>query len=221
MRKDKSIFPMAAIALMIATQSAKAEGTWYAGAALGVAHHAISAGDWNDGSIQDGSVDQRGTGEQFFVGYRLRPRMRMELAWVDLGKATFDGVSSGGSVWDVGDVHGVARSRGLSASLAGTQPLGSFVSVYAKAGLFAWDSYVIDTPTLGGSTISNSSSGRTKVNNDSVRPTYGVGTEIRLHTIWHLRASWDHYDVDYARTGAKRGAFAVNLISIGLVGNIH
>lgn len=185
-----------AVAALAAVPAAHAASPWYGGVTAGWQQTDITVGHWDDGTLVSGSVEDSGLGYGAFVGYQAFPRVRFEAAWVDLGKTTFEGVSeaggSGSRVWEPGDVSGKTRTWGLALSAAATQRVGSIGLVYAKGGLYFWDTQAWYNPTI---------TGQVKVNDDGISLTYGLGGEVRVYRDWYARLEWMRQQVTIGTSG--------------------
>jgi hypothetical protein len=89
--------------------------------------------------ITSGSFDGEDDGIKAFVGFRLGRHMAIEGAWVDLGKARYNGNSLGVPV-----TNGTLEASGLNASLVGLVPLGERVELFGKVGAFFWEAEARD-----------------------------------------------------------------------------
>lgn len=184
------------IAMAVMPSPGQAASPWYGGVTAGWQRTDITVGHWNDGTVTSGSVEDAGLGYGAFVGYQAFPRLRFEAAWVDLGKTEFEGVAQpgprGGRIWAPGRVTGKTRTWGLALSAAATQRLGSRGLVYAKGGIYAWDSQIWYDPTIND---------QVKINDDGISLTYGLGGEVRVYKDWHARVEWMRQEVTFGSTG--------------------
>lgn len=123
---------------LIASAEASAQGSFYIGGSLGES-------DIDDEIaiphfITSGTVDGNSSGFKIFGGYQFSPYFGLDLAFVDLGKASYSGSYFGTPV-----TGGTASLWGLNVSAVGTVPLNEAFAVFGKIGLFAWEAKARDT----------------------------------------------------------------------------
>lgn len=125
------------------------------------------------GQADDKLLNDTDTGFKAFGGWQFTPNLAVELAYVDLGT-----YGPAGNTFD---------QYGVSAQFVGLVPLGqSGVSLFGKAGLFAWsierydnDDYYYNEPEDSGTDLA-----------------VGAGLQIDFHRNMGLRAEWERfYDV--------------------------
>jgi OOP family OmpA-OmpF porin len=142
--------------------------------------------------ITSGTVDGSDTGFKIFGGYQFNQNFGVDLAWVDLGKASYSGTFSGLPV-----TGGTVKTLGLNVSAVGTLPLSSGFALFGKVGFFAWDAKANDT--TGGVPFSGSQNG-TDVS-------FGVGASYDFTKNIGIRAEWERFKAEGD----------INLLSVGLV----
>jgi OmpA-OmpF porin, OOP family len=140
--------------------------------------------------ITSGSVDGSDTGYKIFGGYQFNQHFGLEVAYVDLGKASYSGrfgalTVTGGSV----------ETTGFNFSAVGTLPLGSSFALLGRIGLFTWESKANDV--TGGVPFSGKENG-TDVS-------YGFGASFNFTKNLSMRAEWDRFkavgDIDLLSIG--------------------
>jgi OOP family OmpA-OmpF porin len=188
--KSRKMFAAAALGLgaMLALSQASAQG--YIGGSAGES-------DADDGNaipslITSGPVDGKDTGMKFFGGYQFNQNLAVELAYVDLGKAKYSGTFGGAPV-----TGGSVKTSGFNASVVGVLPLNPSFSLFAKAGLFAWEAKARDV--TGGAPFSGK--------DDGADLSLGFGGAYNLTRNFSLRAEWEQFEaVDN-----------ISLLSVGVV----
>lgn len=173
----------------VAASQAAAQGFYIGGS--------VGKSDFDDnnaipGLITSGTVDGSDTGFKIFGGYQFNPNFGVDLAWVDLGKASYSGTFSGLPV-----TGGTVKTSGLNVSAVGTLPLKSGFALFGKVGFFAWDAKANDT--TGGVPFSGSENG-TDVS-------FGVGASYDFTKNIGIRAEWERFKAEGD----------INLLSVGLV----
>jgi OOP family OmpA-OmpF porin len=173
---------------LVAASQASAQG-FYIGGSLGQS-------DADDGTvipdlITSGTVDGSDSGFKFFGGYQFNQNLGLEIAYVDLGKATYSGTFGGAPV-----TGGSVDTTGLNTSVVGTVPVNPSFSVFGKIGLFAWEKKARDI--TGGVPFSGTQ--------DDVDVSFGFGAAYHLNRNLSIRAEWEQFEaVD-----------SISLLSIGV-----
>jgi len=142
--------------------------------------------------ITSGSVDGKDSGFKIFGGYQFNPYFAVELAYVDLGKATYSGSFFGAPVND-----GSLETSGLNASAVGILPLGAAFELFGKVGIFGWESRARDF------TAGVPFSGKA----DGGDISFGVGLAFHFTRNVGIRAEWERF----------RAVDDIDLLSAGLV----
>jgi len=161
---------------MLAVSQASAQ-TFYIGGSVGES-------DADDGNaipslITSGPVDGKDSGMKFFGGYQFNQNLAVELAYVDLGKLQYSGSFFGTPV-----TGGTVKTSGFNASAVGVLPLNPSFSLFAKAGLFAWDAKARDV--TGGVPFSGS--------DDGADLSLGFGGAYSLTKNFSLRVEWEQFE---------------------------
>ena len=166
------------VSTSLAAAHAYAQEKFYAGGSIGSSNidESIAAG-----LITSGPVDGKSNGFKAFGGYRLHPNFALELALVDLGKASYSGTFFGTPV-----TGGEVKVSGLNASAVALHPVNPGFELFAKAGLFAWDAKASDT--TGGVPFS--------ATNDGVNLSLGFGANYYFTKNVGARIEWEHFDLD-------------------------
>jgi OOP family OmpA-OmpF porin len=132
-----------------------------AGAGYGSTELSVSTGDFQDNT----------TAYKGFVGYRFMRFIGFEAAYVDFGNASDTIANTEFSV----------KTKGETAEVTGTIPIGSFLEIYGKYGYLWWDAKSDD------STNSDSNSG-----ND---PVYGGGVKLIFAKKFAVRLEYEQFDI--------------------------
>jgi len=176
--KARNLFAAAVLGLgaLMAVSQASAQG-FYIGGSVGESD--ADEGNAIPDLITSGPVDGKDSGMKFFGGYQFNQNLAVELAYVDLGKATYSGTFGGSPV-----TGGSVKTSGLNASVVGTLPLNPSFSLFAKAGLFTWEAKARDT--TGGLPFSGKEDGGDL--------SYGFGGAYNLTKNFSLRAEWEQFE---------------------------
>lgn len=176
-------------------------GHWYGGVGAGLSKVDTRVADWNDGSISEGKVDNSGFSYNVFAGYGFTRHLGFEFNYWRIADTDFHGTSVAirPSVWIPGPVQGVTRAQGISFEGMLDLPLGQRFSVFAKGGLFAWDTVIRYYPTVT-SQITLENNQITNINDSGVQPIFDAGVNLRWSRTWGLRASWTQTWVGFAKT---------------------
>lgn len=175
---------------MLAGHQAAAQGFYIGGS--------VGQSDFDDGNaipdlITSGTVDGTDTGFKLFGGYQFNQNFGLELAWVDLGKASYSGTFQGIPV-----TGGTIETYGLNISAVGTLPLGSSgFSLFGKAGFYSWEAKANDT--TGGLPFSGKQDGSDL--------SYGIGASYDFTKNLGIRAEWERF----------KAVDNIDLLSVGVV----
>jgi len=161
---------------MLAISQASAQG-YYIGGSVGESD--ADEGNAIPALITSGPVDGKDSGMKFFGGYQFSQNLGVELAYVDLGKANYSGTFFGAPV-----TGGRVKTSGFNASVVGVLPLNPSFSLFAKAGMFAWDAKARDV--TGGLPFSGS--------DDGADLSFGFGGAYNLTKNFSLRAEWEQFE---------------------------
>jgi OOP family OmpA-OmpF porin len=174
----------------LAATQAHAQEKFYAGGSFGRSDIDESIAE---GLISSGTVDGKDSGFKVFGGYRFGPNLAVEIAYVDLGKASYSGDFFGSPV-----TGGAVKLSGLNASAVGLYPVNPRFELFAKAGLFTWDAKASDT--TGGVPFSSKENGTDL--------SLGIGANYYFTNNVGARLEWEHFAVDPG---------AASMLSAGIV----
>jgi OmpA-OmpF porin, OOP family len=173
----------------------------YIGFSVGSATYDIDIGNWDDGSIVSGSVDDNDAGVKFFWGYMLSNNFGFELFYANLGETSFEGVSSGdGDIWAAGNVSGFTKNSGYGFSAIANIPFGSHVEAFGKAGMFRWTTRHRE----------NDSSGAFRYSDSGTDMMFGGGLALNVTDRSAVRVEWERFTDVY-------DIYDIDLISLGFV----
>ncbi len=149
------------------------------------------------------ACDDKGTGWKIFGGYQFNKNFGAEIGYVDLGKATANGVITGVAV------SANAKAKGWELLGVGTFPIADKFSAYGKLGFFRWDVDVSATAVVPGFSATASASDK------GTDFTFGVGLKYDFTKNVGARLEWQRYNGlgDSATTGTSD----VDLFSLGIV----
>jgi OOP family OmpA-OmpF porin len=176
--RARKVFAAAVLGLgaLMAVSQASAQG-FYIGGSVGESD--ADEGNAIPDLITSGPVDGKDSGMKFFGGYQFNQNLAVELAYVDLGKATYSGTFGGSPV-----TGGSVKTSGLNASVVGTLPLNPSFSLFAKAGMFSWEAKARDV--TGGTPFSGKEDGGDL--------SFGFGGAYNLTKNFSLRAEWEQFE---------------------------
>ena len=168
----------AGAALLCTATLAQAEERFYVGASAGKSDidQSIAAG-----LITSGSVDGKDSGSKIFGGFRFGPHFALELAYVDLGKASYSGDFLGSPV-----TNGKVKVSGFNSSAVALWPINPSFELFGKAGAFAWVAKASDV--TGGIPFSDK--------RDDVGLSLGFGANYHFSKNVAARLEWEHFDLD-------------------------
>jgi OOP family OmpA-OmpF porin len=161
---------------LMAVSQASAQG-FYIGGSVGESD--ADEGNAIPDLITSGPVDGKDSGMKFFGGYQFNQNLAVEVAYVDLGKATYSGTFSGSPV-----TGGTVKTTGFNASAVGTLPLNPSFSLFAKAGIYTWEAKASDV--TGGVPFSGK--------DDGADLSFGFGGAYNLTKNFSLRAEWEQFE---------------------------
>jgi OOP family OmpA-OmpF porin len=158
---------------------------------------AIGQGDIDDevttGLITSGTVDGKDSAWKIFGGYMFNRHFGVELAYVDLGEATYSGQFGVQPV-----TGGTVEMNGFNVSVLGAYPVSEQFSIFGKVGLFAWEAQARDTTS--GVPFS--------ATRDGADISFGVGAGYQFTRSFGVRAEWEMFATDVADA---------SLISVGVL----
>ena len=173
---------------LVAASQASAQGFYIGGS--------VGQSNFDDSNaipdlITAGTVDGSDTGYKIFGGYQFNQHFGLELAYVDLGKASYSG-----NFFGVPVTGGSVKTSGFNFSAVGTLPLGSNFALFGKAGFFTWESKASDT--TGGVPFSGTENGTDL--------SLGIGASYNFTKNFAVRAEWERFkavgDIDLLSIGA-------------------
>jgi OOP family OmpA-OmpF porin len=178
---------------LVAASQAPAQG-FYIGASAG---NSSFDSDITTGLITSGTVDKKSSGYKLFAGYEFSQHFGVEIAYVDLGKASYSGYYYGVPV-----TGGKVEVWGLNLSAVGTLPLNSTFAVFGKVGLFAWEAKSKDT--TGGFPFSDTVSGGDF--------SFGAGLRVRFLKNFSAHVEWERFGL----TGYDYDLGNADMLSVGI-----
>lgn len=182
----KSILVFASVLLI---SSAMAEGTgWNVGASVGASRLNLSSTD-----CAGISCDKNDVGFKVYGSYEFLPTLGFELAFVDLGEATFSD----------GTLKGSMSDSGLAAYGIGIYPINDF-SLFAKAGITSMKTKI--EGSIPGFSASDSST--------NTNFAWGVGTGYNVNPNITATLEWERYKGEFSDLGFHESQ-DIDLISIG------
>jgi len=197
---------------MIGCADAAQQEGWYGGASLGMGTVKVETTDWDDGTLNGMTLDKSNVAYKLIAAYRFAPMFSLEGSYIQFSDAKFSGIEPGTvpSIWKTGPVSGTASVKGVTVQAVGTWPFKDRYGLFAKGGLFMWNTTMVSNPTLSGGTLALND---ILIQNDNgFSWLYGAGAEIRFHGRWHARLEWEHSTVRFAST-KERG---VDFSSLGV-----
>ncbi len=131
------------------------------------------------------TMEQGSTSFKILGGYQVNQNLAFEGYYADLGKYDFTLFTTGPTLSGKGDVS----LTGFGVDVLGILPLDASNSVFARIGLFGWDSKGTFAITGGGS-FSESDSGTDLK--------FGLGYDWKITQKLLLRTEWEYYKFDSA-----------------------
>jgi OOP family OmpA-OmpF porin len=196
-KKAIALTGLVAVTAGISLLASAQDAGFYAGAAVGQSR--IS--DACEGVTV--ACDDKDTAWKVFGGYQFNKNFGAEVGYVDLGKATANGVITGVTV------SADAKVKGFEVLGVGTLPIANNFSAYGKLGFFRWDLDVSATGVISGfsATVSASETGTDF--------TFGLGLKYDFAKNIGARLEWQRYnDIGKESTTGKSDA---DLFSLGIV----
>lgn len=162
----------------LATTQGHAQEKFYLGASFGQSDIDSSIAS---ALITSGPVDGKDSGSKIFGGYRFGRNFALELAHVDLGKASYSGDFFGTPV-----TGGKVKVSGFNTSAVGIVPVSDALELFGKAGLYAWEAKASDL--TGGVPFA--------AKTDDVTLSLGFGATYHFTRNVAARLEWEHFDLD-------------------------
>lgn len=131
--------------------------------------------------ITSGTVDTSDTGFKFFGGYQFNRNVGLEVAYVDLGKASYSGFAGPDPV-----IGGKVEVTGVNLSAIGAWPVAPNLDVFGKIGFLSWEDKASDV--TGGVPFSD------KIEGTDL--SFGFGAAWHLTRNVRLRVEWERFRVD-------------------------
>lgn len=128
-----------------------------------------------------GTVDTSDTGFKVFGGYQFNRNVGLEVAYVDLGKASYSGFAGPDPV-----TGGKVEVTGVNLSAIGAWPVAPNLDVFGKIGFLSWEDKASDV--TGGVPFSD------KIEGTDL--SFGFGAAWHLTRNVRLRVEWERFRVD-------------------------
>jgi OOP family OmpA-OmpF porin len=223
------VAPIAAIAASAATAES---GNWYIGAGAGMSIYqdwlsqdeitAIKNGFGNDQGFvnfngsESADSEDRASAFKVFGGYVFNENIAVELSYADMGEVEANSRSTG-TFFDAadnpvdGDLFASTRASVTAFTLDAmlNYPVGSFLGLFVKGGLYAADT---DLELSAGGSITTESINDSR-SESSTGLHVGIGASFRLTDAFGLRAEWERLD----NVEANGGESDVDLVSAALI----
>jgi opacity protein-like surface antigen len=200
----KIFAPAAIIIFCCATLGPAAAATqqdgWYGGAAVGRGTVDLTSADWDDGTLTNKDLKNKGVAYKVAAGYHFTRHFAGELSYLHFDDSKFTAYEPGTtpSYWESGKVFGRARAKGVSLTGVLSWPYRERFAVFARGGVLMWNTTMLSFPTLSGGTLALSP--QQESHDDGIRFIYGAGADVRIYRQWRLRAEWEHATVRFAGT---------------------
>jgi hypothetical protein len=219
-RPFRGWLPWLAVALgLLAARPLLAGGPgWYAGAAAGLSIQDLPASFWIDTQGTTGSVDNKGLAYDVYAGYRLLDHLALEVGYLHPADTRFSGQSDGiRSRWVAGRIKGWASTQGVRLEAVGLWPLGQRTELYAKGGLYAFNTesdYLRLITSLNNTNVNavNSVNPISQFEDDGVAPIGGLGFNWRAWRDWRVAGEWQYTAVHVE----KRASVPVHVFLLGV-----
>ena len=184
------------VLLALSTTTHAAQLGWYGGVGFGQSDYDLGVSDFDDGSVISGSVDETDSALKIFLGNRVNENFSIEFGYLDLGEATFEGVSDGSALffdglWEAGPISADVETDGIHLAFIGNVPISDRLDFMAKAGFFLWDVSIVITDTSG------SYSG----DEDGTDLFFGLGLGYEITDQIAIRGEWERYSMDFGIDG--------------------
>jgi len=203
----------AGIFLLFSSSAAAQHIGWYGGLSAGQGKMDLTTRDWDDGTLTNTKLDNEAIAYKVMAGYRFTSLLALEGGYVHFGDSKFSGVESQptSTIWQPGPVSGEARTKGVTLQALLAWPFAKErFAMFAKGGLFFWNTTMISRPTIAGGTLALGD--ELVVHDDGVSWIFGAGAEMRLYDNWRIRLEWEHSMVGFSGTVDRN----VNFPSLGV-----
>jgi hypothetical protein len=194
--KRRHVAAMLAMVGIVSTQAQADETTsWYVGAQFGAARSDVSASHVEGALAAQGYAvtsdvsNQSRDAWRLYGGYELTDWLALEAGYSDLGEVD---VGFSGPVADIEqfliDANALQppSAQGIDLTAVARLPIGSHLSVYAKAGAFFWDARY-DTRNVEGQFV--------RREDDGVDALGGIGAQLKLFERWSLVAELTRFGI--------------------------
>jgi opacity protein-like surface antigen len=184
-----------AAAIALATAPAFATDTgFYVGAGMGYSKISINETKIDNSIdatiapwfVDKSSVDQNATPYSFFVGYRLMPYLAAEVAYLDMGQASYTGTIAKAATTGTGKVKGTWSADGWPLSVLGIWPVNDTWEVFGRVGVFMGN---VDL-TAHAYDSAAAPLGRAHASDSSTEFFGGVGVDANFMESWAARFEW-------------------------------
>jgi len=179
----------------------------------------ISAGrasvDTGFSTSADFSVDDTDTAYGITAGYRLNQYFAVEAGYQNLGESSVSKAGAGGSGNGYGDTIQLQNNSriqnetdGFNLGVIGTYPVNTSFDVFAKLGVFAWDTeYTYNgNVTINGTAYNGSGT----VSDDGHDVYFGVGGMYNINDRFGVGVEWVRYDAAETDIDVIGANFVVN-----------
>lgn len=167
------LWTVPAAVLVLSTPAWGQDGPDHEGLYLGIGIGEFSGEIDSIDDVDDVDLDfDDSDAERVFVGYRFNRFVGMQLDYTDFGEAA--------AAFDPLDIS--ADTKGISASVVGTLPLGP-IELFARGGLMRYDVEV----TSGDNQL---------LDDNGTDPVYGAGVGVTLFKRWNLLAEYEVMDIE-------------------------
>lgn len=192
-----------ALGSLVAVSQASAQGFYIGG---GVGKSNIDDDIAGPGLITSGTVDGKDTGFKLYGGYQFNQHFGLEVAYVDLGTATYSGTFGGSPV-----TGGKVDIWGLGLFAVGAWPVSPSFSLFGKLGFLSWEAKWSDV--TGGTAFSSTDSGSDLAG--------GLGMSYSVTKNLSARLEWERFKAgggeDFLGFPNATGSAKIDLLSVGLV----
>jgi opacity protein-like surface antigen len=168
-------FAVAALAMAASAEAVDNESGFYAGA--GVGSFDVKIDDFDDVDDTIDRYDTDDTAWKAFAGWRLRPFIALELAYVNLGSPD-DEILPG--------VDLTVETDGFAPYVVGILPLGDWFELFAKAGYYWYDVEARISSPIGEASEDDSNS----------TFTWGAGAGVNIFEVVNVRLEYEQFDFD-------------------------
>ncbi|MEW6999762.1 outer membrane beta-barrel protein [Colwelliaceae bacterium BS250] len=199
---------MALSTLTFQSNAEQTDSSFYVGASLGKSDYDTSNKDFNDIKV---TFDEDGNSYKLFAGYQLNDYVAFELGYVDLGELDSETTASRtdpDGYTSKAKFNNSNQLDGYTISVIGSYPITDTFNVFAKAGMYSWESEVdvmIDR-SYSNPELPSGITNRTHTDDDS-DSFYGLGVSYEF-SILTIIAEYEVYekenrDIDLLSVGIR------------------